>query len=88
MTLSVIALHPLFVGNVSGVDLRAPVDQETFRKIAQALDRYAVLIFRGQPLTDEQQIAFSCLFGPLETAVGSILYASLWTLCALSKTNS
>jgi alpha-ketoglutarate-dependent 2,4-dichlorophenoxyacetate dioxygenase len=72
MTISVTALHPLFVGNVSGVDLRDPVDQETFCKIAQALDRYAVLIFRGQPLTDEQQIAFSCLFGPLETAVGSM----------------
>src|SRR6266571_3524970 len=72
MTISVTALHPLFVGNVSGVDLRDPVEQETFRKIAQALDRYAVLIFRDQPLTDEQQIAFSCLFGPLETAVGSM----------------
>jgi len=72
MTFSVTALHPLFVRSVSGVDLRAPVDQETFRKITQALDRYAVLIFRGQPLTADQQIAFSCLFGPLETAVGSI----------------
>jgi alpha-ketoglutarate-dependent 2,4-dichlorophenoxyacetate dioxygenase len=52
--------------------LRDPVDQETFRKIAQALDRYAVLVFRCQPLTDEQQIAFSRLFGPLEVAVGSM----------------
>jgi len=30
-------------------------------------------VFRNQPVTDEQQIAFSRLFGPMETAVGSIL---------------
>jgi alpha-ketoglutarate-dependent 2,4-dichlorophenoxyacetate dioxygenase len=72
MTISTTALHPLFVGEVSGVDLRVPVDQETFHEIAQALDRYSVLVLRDQPLTDEQQIAFSRLFGPLETAIGSI----------------
>ena len=71
MTISTSALHPLFVGEVSGVDLRIPVDQETFREIAQALDRYAVLVFRGQPLSDNQQIAFSRVFGPIETALGS-----------------
>jgi alpha-ketoglutarate-dependent 2,4-dichlorophenoxyacetate dioxygenase len=54
------------------VDLRISVDQETFREIDQALDRYAVLVFRGQSLSDSQQIAFSRLFGPIETAVGSI----------------
>jgi alpha-ketoglutarate-dependent 2,4-dichlorophenoxyacetate dioxygenase len=72
MTISTSALHPLFVGEVSGVDMRIPVDQETFREIVQALDRYAVLVFRGQPLSDNQQIAFSRLFGPIETALGSI----------------
>jgi alpha-ketoglutarate-dependent 2,4-dichlorophenoxyacetate dioxygenase len=72
MTISTAALHPLFVAEVSGVDLRMPVDQQTFRDIAQALDRYAVLVFRGQPLSDNQQIAFSRLFGPIETAFGSI----------------
>ena len=72
MTISVRGLHPLFVGAVSGVDIHDQVDQETFREIERALDRYAVLVFRGQPLTDKQQIAFSGLFGPLETAFGSI----------------
>jgi alpha-ketoglutarate-dependent 2,4-dichlorophenoxyacetate dioxygenase len=72
MTISISALHPHFVGEVSAVDLRIPVDQETFRDIARALDRYAVLVFRGQPLSDNQQIAFSRLFGPIETAFGSI----------------
>jgi alpha-ketoglutarate-dependent 2,4-dichlorophenoxyacetate dioxygenase len=40
--------------------------------IAGALDHFAVLIFREQPLDDEQQIAFSRLFGPLETSIGAI----------------
>lgn len=72
MTISTSALHPLFVAEVSDVDLRMSVDEETIRDIAQALDRYAVLVFRRQPLSDNQQIAFSRLFGPLETAFGSI----------------
>jgi alpha-ketoglutarate-dependent 2,4-dichlorophenoxyacetate dioxygenase len=72
MTISISALHPVFVGQVSGVDLRAPVGPGTFREIAHALDRFAVLVFRDQPLRNDQQIAFSGLFGSIETALGSI----------------
>ncbi len=72
MTVSISALHPVFVGEVSGVDLRVPVGPGTFREIARALDRFAVLVFRDQLLTDDQQIAFSRLFGSIETALGSI----------------
>ena len=72
MTISLTALHPCFVAAVSGIDLRDPLDEETLREIKEALDRHAVLVFRGQRLTDDEQIAFSRRFGPLETAVGSI----------------
>ncbi len=72
MTVSISALHPVFVGEVSGVDLRVPAGPGTFREIAHALDRFAVLVFRDQPLTDDQQIAFSRPFGSIETALGSI----------------
>ena len=34
------------------------------------MDRYAVLIFRDQALTDEQQVAFSRNFGEIELAIG------------------
>jgi alpha-ketoglutarate-dependent 2,4-dichlorophenoxyacetate dioxygenase len=34
------------------------------------MDRYAVLVFRDQQITDEQQMAFSRNFGPLEDARG------------------
>jgi alpha-ketoglutarate-dependent 2,4-dichlorophenoxyacetate dioxygenase len=72
VTILVKPLHPLFAGEVSGVDLRHPVDECVFLEIEAALDRYAVLVFRGQPLADEEQIAFGRLFGPLETSIGTI----------------
>jgi alpha-ketoglutarate-dependent 2,4-dichlorophenoxyacetate dioxygenase len=34
------------------------------------MDRYAVLVFHDQKITDEQQMAFSVNFGPLEDARG------------------
>lgn len=72
MTLSVRPLHPLFVGEVTGMDLRSPTGPDTFRQIAAALDRHAVLVFHGQLIDDGQQIAFSRLFGRLETSIGTI----------------
>src|SRR5258707_10351283 len=71
MAISVTALHQNFVGEVSGVDLCNPV-KDNFLDISEALDRCAVLVFRDQRLTDEQQIAFSQLFGPLEVSIGTI----------------
>ena len=60
-------LHSLFVAEVTGVDLRRPVDPEMLRQIEAALDRYAVLVFHGQALSNDEQIAFSAQLGPLET---------------------
>jgi taurine dioxygenase len=51
---------------VSGVDLSKPVDDATFREIEQAWRDHLLLLFRGQPLTHEQHIAFSVRFGPLD----------------------
>ena len=39
MRILVKALHPLFAGEVSGVDLRLPVDLNVFLEIEAALDR-------------------------------------------------
>ena len=64
--------HPLFAAEVSGVDLTRPLDDATFERIAQAFDEYSVLVFHGQALTDEQQMAFSERFGPLETTVRTL----------------
>jgi alpha-ketoglutarate-dependent 2,4-dichlorophenoxyacetate dioxygenase len=69
MTISVRRVHPDFVAEVSGVDLREPPDAATVSEIIAAADRYAVLVFHDQFITDEQQIAFSALLGPLETTI-------------------
>lgn len=64
---SVNPLHPLFGAEVAGVDLRRPVDDATFTELRAAFDRFSVLVFHDQPVTDEEQVAFSRRFGPLET---------------------
>jgi alpha-ketoglutarate-dependent 2,4-dichlorophenoxyacetate dioxygenase len=71
MTISIRQIHPVFVGEVKGVDLRRPLSAEDVEAIEAGMDRYAVLVFHDQPLSDEQQVAFSRNFGEIELAVGS-----------------
>ncbi|WP_010627530.1 TauD/TfdA family dioxygenase [Halomonas sp. KM-1] len=66
MRLDVTPLHPHFVGEVTGLDLRQPLDETQVAAIEAAIDRYAVLIFRDQPLTQTQQLALARSFGPLD----------------------
>jgi alpha-ketoglutarate-dependent 2,4-dichlorophenoxyacetate dioxygenase len=51
---------------VRNVDLTRPVPAEIFAEIEAAFNRYGILVFPDQPLTDDQQLAFSRLFGVLE----------------------
>jgi len=55
-----------FVAEVTGIDLRAPLDAGAAADIHAAMDRYAVLLFHDQPLTDDQQIAFTKSLGKIE----------------------
>ncbi len=66
MELSVRQLHPLFAGEVSGVEVGRPIDAETLAALNAAIDRYAVLVLPGQDLDDERQMAFARNFGELE----------------------
>ena len=66
MLLHIEKLHPLFGAEVGNVDLSKPIDQAGIDAIQAALDKYAVLIFRGPKLTEETQISFAERFGPLE----------------------
>lgn len=61
-----------FVAEVTGIDIAAGVPGAVAAQIETAMDRYAVLVFPGQDLTDEQQYAYSQHFGPMETATGDI----------------
>jgi alpha-ketoglutarate-dependent 2,4-dichlorophenoxyacetate dioxygenase len=70
MSISICQIHPVFVGEVSGTDLTRPLSREEVAAIEAGMDRYAVLVFRDQKITDEQQIVFSRNFGALEDARG------------------
>jgi alpha-ketoglutarate-dependent 2,4-dichlorophenoxyacetate dioxygenase len=59
-------LHPLFVGEVSGVDAGRPLVAATVRAISDAIDRYAVLVLRDQHLDDERQLSFARHLGEIE----------------------
>ena len=67
MPVSIRQLHPVFVGEVAGIDCRKPLSPEEVAAIDAGMDQYAVLVFRDQNITDDQQIAFTCHFGELES---------------------
>lgn len=66
------ASRPDFAAEVTGIDLRSPVSASDVAAIEAGMARYAVLVFRGQPVDDEQQATFSRHFGPLEEATGDL----------------
>ena len=70
MTVTIRQLHPLFFGEVSGVDLRNPLTPQEAADIEAGMDKYAVLLFRDQDITDEQQLMFARNFGERENARG------------------
>lgn len=71
--LDVRPLHPLVGAEVRGLDLTRPLADDVFAEVKRAFDRYSVLVFPGQPVNEDQQIAFSRRFGELEiTKVGSV----------------
>ena len=62
-----------FAGEVTGIDLTKPLSTESVRAIHDGMDEYAVLFFRGQPLTADEQLAFSKQLGEIEHAIGTSL---------------
>jgi alpha-ketoglutarate-dependent 2,4-dichlorophenoxyacetate dioxygenase len=72
MALQFRPLHPHFVAEVSPVDLRQVHDAEPLAEIRAGMDTYAVLVFRDQPFTDGQQLAFAQrLDGQLHSKTGT-----------------
>ena len=72
MSLSFRKLHPVFVGEASPIELRAVHDEETLAKIRAGMDEFAVLVFRDQPFTDAEHLAFAPrLDGQLHQGTGS-----------------
>jgi len=59
-------LTPHFAARIDGVDITRPLEERAWKEVRAALDEHSVLVFRGQPLDDDTQTAFSRRFGSLE----------------------
>jgi alpha-ketoglutarate-dependent 2,4-dichlorophenoxyacetate dioxygenase len=70
MGIAIRQIHPVFVGEVSGIDIGKPLSPDEVAAIDEGMIRYAVLVFHDQKLTDDQQMAFTLNFGTLEDARG------------------
>jgi alpha-ketoglutarate-dependent 2,4-dichlorophenoxyacetate dioxygenase len=71
--MDIIPLAKGFGAELRGVTLAdAAADDTAYKAVRAAFEEYSVLLFRGQDVSDETQLAYSRRFGPLEvTKVGS-----------------
>jgi alpha-ketoglutarate-dependent 2,4-dichlorophenoxyacetate dioxygenase len=70
MDIAIEQVGPTLAARVTGLDLTQPLPPDIVATIEAAMDRYAVLIFPGQKITDEQQMAFTVNFGAIENPRG------------------
>ena len=68
MSITVTPVHPEFVAEIGGVDVARPLSSTDRQAIEDAINRYAVVVFRGQTLDDEKQVAFARNFGPVASS--------------------
>ncbi len=66
---------PCLAAEVQGIDLTKPLSPEEVAAVHAGMDEFAVLVFHDQPLTDEQQLAFTRSLGEIEHAIGTSLRA-------------
>jgi len=62
MALEARPLHPLFAGELTGVDVRR-LDDAGIAQVRRLMDRFAVLVVREQPLDDAEHVAFARRLG-------------------------
>ncbi len=66
MTLEVTPLSPALGAEISCVDLRDALSEQTFRQILDAWHEHLVILFHNQSLSEDDQIRFAERFGPLQ----------------------
>jgi len=75
MTITIRQIGPCFAGEVEGIDMRTPLTAGEVAAIHAGMDRYAVLVFHGQPIDDAQQLAFTRSLGEIELTLNTGLRA-------------
>jgi alpha-ketoglutarate-dependent 2,4-dichlorophenoxyacetate dioxygenase len=72
--MDIVPLGPGFAAELRGVTLaQIAMNDATYAEARAAFEQHSVLVFRGEEMTDEGQLAFSRRFGPPEvTKVGSV----------------
>jgi taurine dioxygenase len=65
LDIEVVPMSPACGAEIRGVDLTKPLSKETVDAIRAAWDKHLVLVFRGQTITQDQQLAFASYFGDL-----------------------
>jgi alpha-ketoglutarate-dependent 2,4-dichlorophenoxyacetate dioxygenase len=71
MSITFKKLHPLFAAEVSPIDLRNARDRDTLAAIRAGMDEHAVLVFRDQKFTLQEQVDFvKRLDGHMHTKTG------------------
>lgn len=64
--LRITAVTPEFTAELSGINVGEPLLPDVVQAVHEAIDRFGVVVFRGQVLQDDQQMQFASQFGPLE----------------------
>ena len=64
--LTVRPLHPALGAEVRGIDMRQALDDATRQELLDAWTQHLVLVFPGQPVTDEEHVAFTRFLGEPE----------------------
>jgi taurine dioxygenase len=65
MDIQVTPLSPACGAEIKGVDLTRPLFKEEVQTIQDAWDKYLVLVFRGQSVSQDDQLRFASYFGDL-----------------------
>jgi len=65
-TLTIAARETGIGAEIGGIDLSQPLSDDDFIALTEAFNEHRILVFRGQHLTTNQQVAFSEKFGRLE----------------------
>ena len=75
MPITIRQIGPCFAGEVDGIDMRKPLTAAEIAEIHAGMDRYAVLVFHGQDIDDDQQLGFSRSLGEIEMTLNTGLRA-------------